>query len=376
MDHIAAPRVPPVDAPAVGGERRAPAWAARVVVTGAAVLVLAAVVWLGLELLLLVPLVTVSVAAALLLAALLAPLAVALRRVGVPHLLAALAGVLVLLGVLAGIGALVGFRVVSRLRELTGPLAASVDRIRVWLIEGPLGLDPQQVASIRNQVVGSLYDAVPSPVAGARMVLFALTALALVVFLVFFLLADGDRMWAWLVVRVPPTRQATVDGAGRTAWTTLGRYVRGVVLVAVVDAVGIGAALLLLGVPLWLSLTLLVFLGAFVPIVGATLSGAVAVLVTLVTEDVGDAIVVLVVVLVVQQLEGNVLAPLIMGRAVRLHPAVILLAVTAATLLFGIAGAVVAVPVVAVAYQVAEHLRTAPAAGPAPPAEPSSAADP
>ena len=153
--------------------------------------------------------------------------------------------------------------------------------------------------------------------------------------------------------------EETVDGAGRAAWTTLGRYVRGVVVVAVIDAVGIGAALLLLGVPLWLSLTLLVFLGAFVPIVGATLTGVVAVLVTLVTEDVSDAVVVLVVVLVVQQLEGNVLQPLIMGRAVRLHPVVILLAVTAATLLFGVAGAVVAVPVVAVAYQVAEYLRTA-----------------
>jgi putative heme transporter len=280
----------------------------------------------------------------------------------------------VLLAVLAGIGALVGFRVVSRLRELTGPLAAGVDRIRVWLTEGPLTLDPQQVASIRNQVVGTLYDAAPSPVAGARMVLFALTALVLVVFLVFFLLADGDRMWAWLVVRVPQRRQGTVDGAGRAAWTTLGRYVRGVVVVAVIDAVGIGAALLLLGVPLWLSLTLLVFLGAFVPIVGATLTGVVAVLVTLVTEDVSDAVVVLVVVLVVQQLEGNVLQPLIMGRAVRLHPVVILLAVTAATLLFGVAGAVVAVPVVAVAYQVAEYLRTARTAA-VDPAEPSPATD-
>ena len=329
------------------------------VAVGAAVLVLAALGWLGVRLLLLVPLVTVATAAALLLSALLAPLAGRLRRVGVPRALAALAAVLVLLAVLTGIGALVGFRVVSRLRELTGPLAASVDRIRAWLTEGPLALDVQQVASIRNQVVGALYDAAPSPVAGARMVLFALTALVLVVFLVFFLLADGDRMWAWLVVRVPRRRQETVDGAGQAAWTTLGRYVRGVVVVAVIDAVGIGAALLLLGVPLWLSLTLLVFLGAFVPIVGATLTGAVAVLVTLVTEGVSDALVVLVVVLVVQQLEGNVLQPLIMGRAVRLHPVVILLAVTAATLLFGIAGAVVAVPVVAVAYQVAEYLRTA-----------------
>lgn len=326
--------------------------------TGGAVLTLAALAWLALWLLLLVPLVTVSVAAALLLTALLTPLAGRLRQTGVPASLAALSAVLVLLAVLVGIGALIGFRVVSRLRELTGPLAASIDRIRVWLIEGPFSLDAQQVATIRNQVVGALYDAAPDPVAGARMVVFALTALLLVAFLVFFTLKDGERMWGWLVVRVPQRRRATVDGAGRAAWTTLARYVRGVVLVAVIDAVGIGAALVLLGVPLWLSLTLLVFLGAFVPIVGATLTGAVAVLVTLVTEDLTDALIVLVVVLVVQQVEGNVLQPLIMGRAVRLHPVVILLAVTAATLLFGIAGAVVAVPAVAVAYRVAEYVRT------------------
>ena len=137
--------------------------------------------------------------------------------------------------------------------------------------------------------------------------------------------------------------------------TTLARYVRGVVVVALIDAVGIGTTLLVLGVPLWVSLTLLTFLGAFVPLFGATVSGAVAVLATLVTNGTTD--VVLVVVLVVQQLEGNVLHPLIVGRTLRLHPVVILVAVTSGTLLWGLAGALLAVPVVAVIYQVGEYVR-------------------
>ena len=336
----------------------APTWTIRVLAVGSSLLVLAALGWLILWLLLRVPLVTIAVASAVLLAALTAPIARRLRQAGAPSSLSALGAVLVVLGALLGMGALVGFRVVSRLRELTGPLAAGIDRVRTWLIEGPLSLNPQDVAGIRDQVVSAVYDAAPSPVAGARMVLFALSALILVVFLVFFMLKDGEGMWAWLLERVPPRRRPKVDGAGRAAWLTLSGYVHGVVVIAVIDAVAIGAGLLLLGVPLWPSLTLLVFLGAFVPLFGATLSGAVAVLITLVTNGPTDAIVVVVIVLAVQQIEGNLLAPLIMGRAVRLHPVVILLSVTVGTVLFGVAGAVVAVPTVAVIYQVIEDLRS------------------
>lgn len=350
------PTAPPGPGPGPG-PAAAPAWALRVLTTAGAALALAAVGWLVLQLLLLVPLVTVVVAVALLLTALAGPLAGRLRRVGVPAALSALTAVLLLLGVLTGIGGLVGFRVVSRLRDLTGPLAAGIDRVRTWLTDGPLELDPEQVAGLRDQVVTALYRATPGPVAGARMVLFGLSALGLVVFLVFFLLKDGAAMWGWLLERVPRRRRDTVDDAGRAAWVTLVGYVRGVVLVALIDAVGIGAALVVLDVPLWVSLTLLTFLGAFVPIIGATVTGAVAVLVTLVTNGVADALVVLVVVLVVQQLEGNVLQPLITGRAVHLHPVVILLSVTAGTLVSGLWGAVVAVPVVAVLYRVAEVLR-------------------
>jgi predicted PurR-regulated permease PerM len=134
------------------------------------------------------------------------------------------------------------------------------------------------------------------------------------------------------------------------------------VTVAAVDAVLIGAGLLIVGVPLWLSLTLLTFLGAFVPYFGAVLSGAVAVLITLVTDGGRDAVIILIVVLVVQQVEGNVLQPLVMRRAVHLHPVVTLLAVLSGTLLLGIPGAVLAVPLTAAAHEVCEHLRSVPVA--------------
>ncbi|WP_158544547.1 AI-2E family transporter [Blastococcus sp. TBT05-19] len=334
-----------------------PPWTLRALATGAAVLVLAGVAWLGLELLLSIPFLTVTVSVAVLLAALVEPLARGLCRRGIPPAVAALASVLFLVGTLVGAGFLIGFRAAGKLRDLTQPLAAGIDRVRVWLVEGPLQLDPQQVTEMRNAVVTQVYALAPEPMAAARTALQLLAAVVLVAFLVFFLLKDGVTMWGWLLERVPDRRREQVDGAGRSAWSALARYVRGIVVVALIDAVGIGAALLVLGVPLWVSLTLLTFLGAFVPLFGATVSGVVAVLVTLVTNGPTDAIVVLVVVLVVQQLEGNVLQPLIVGRALRLHPVVVLLAVTAGTLLWGLAGALLATPLVAVCYQVGEHLR-------------------
>ncbi|MCZ2819607.1 AI-2E family transporter [Modestobacter sp. VKM Ac-2977] len=347
-----APRRPPLAV--------VPDWAVRAMAVGGGVLALAAVGWLLFWLLLRLPLVTFAVALALLLTALTAPISRGLRRAGLPAAVAALMAVLTLLGVLLGIGFLVGFRAVSTIQDLTRPLAAGIDRIRVWLIEGPLGLNPQQVADLRNEVVTRLYEVVPDPAAGARMAVYVLGALVLVAFLVFFLLKDGESMWRWLVERVPDRRRDQVDGAGRAAWTTLASYVRGTVVVAFIDAVGIGLGLLLLGVPLWISLTLLTFVGAFIPLLGATVSGAVAVLVTMVTNGTTDAIIILVVVLVVQQVEGNVLQPLIMGHALDLHPVVILVAVTAGGLLFGVAGALLAVPFVAVSYRVLEHVRLHP----------------
>jgi predicted PurR-regulated permease PerM len=353
----------------------APAWAVRTLAVCAAALAVAAVAWLVFWLLLRLPLLTITLVVALLLTALVSPVNRRLRAVGAPRWLAALVPVLLLLAVLTGIALLFGLRATARLQDLTRPLGAALDRIRVWLVEGPLGLEPGQVVDLRNQAVTWLYQLTPSPAAGARTALYALSTLILVLFLVFFLLKDGAAMWRWVLTRVPERRRDRVDGAGAAAWATLTSYTGGVVVVALIDAIGIGAALLVLGVPLWVSLTLLTFLGAFVPVIGATVSGAVAVLVTMVTNDVADAIVVLVVVVVVQQVEGNLLQPLIMSRAVRLHPAVVLVAVTGGFLLYGIPGALFATPAVAVAYRVVEHLRTHPEQSPPAPGtvEPPSA---
>lgn len=345
-----------------------PAWVRRTVAYGLAVLVLAAVCWLVFSVLLRLALVSFTLAVALLLTALVAPLASRLRRAGAPAAVAALVAVLLLIAVPVGIGLLLWVRVGQQIQDLQPALTAGIDGIRTWLTTGPLGLDSSQVDSLRDQVVGYIDRAVPSPVAGARTALHVLAALALAVFTVFFFVKDGARMWRWVIERTSRRYRAGVDGAGRQAWNALTGYVVGATVIAVVDAVLIGAGLFFVGVPLWLSLTLLTFVGAFVPILGATVSGAVAVLVTLVTDGSGDALIILAVVLVVQQVEGNLLQPLVMGRAVHLHPVVTLVAVTCGTLLLGISGAVVAVPLVAVAYSVAEYLRTSRPDGGSPPA--------
>ncbi len=324
-------------------------------------LTLAATGWLLFWLLLRIPLLTVAIAVALLLTALVEPVARWLRHRRLPPVLAALLAVLLLAGILTGVGFLLGFRAAAKLRDLTRPLTAGIDRIRAWFVEGPLRVDPEQVSDVRNAVVAGIYELSPDPTAAARMALHLLAAVVLVAFLLFFLLKDGAGMWVWLLERVPDRRREQVQGAGRCAWTSLSRYVRGVVVVALIDAAGIGAALFVLDVPLWVSLTLVTFIGAFIPLVGATVSGTVAVLVTLVANGLSDAVIVLVVVLVVQQVEGNLLQPLIVGRSLRVHPTAVLVAVTAGTLLWGLAGALLAVPLMAVTYRVYEYVRQHPA---------------
>lgn len=357
------------------GPGRAPAWAVRTTVVSAAVVGVAAVCWLIAGVLQRLAFVSFAVAAALLLAALIGPPARRLRRAGAPAWLAALLSVLGLVLVLAGIGSLVWVRASGQLSNLVPAVAVGLDRVRSWLVDGPLSLDPARVDGLRDRVVAQVTDAVPGPVAGTQAAVSVIGGLLLVLFLVFFLVKDGEAMWHWLLDHAPVRRRERLDGAGRRAWTTVSSYVGGVVVVAAVDAVLIGAGLLIVGVPLWISLMLLTFLGAFVPYFGALVSGAVAVLVTLVTGGARDALVILVVVLVVQQVEGNLLQPLIMRRAVHLHPVVTLVSVTCGTLLLGIPGAVIAVPLVAVAYQVSEHLRHNPAhdgAAPAGDGSPSS----
>ncbi len=207
-------------------------------------------------------------------------------------------------------------------------------------------------------VVGALFLAVALAgiFGGAVVALELLAGLLLAIVILFFLVKDGERMWRWAVGLFPPTVRADVDAIGARAWETAGGYIRGVTIVALVDAVFIGLALWLIGVPLVVPLAALTFIGGFFPIVGAFVAGFVAAMVALVSEGWLAAVLVVGASVLVQQLEGNLLQPFIVGSAVRLHPLAILLAITAGGVLWGVAGAFLAVPLVAVTARAAAVL--------------------
>ncbi|MFG1953109.1 AI-2E family transporter [Micromonospora sp. NPDC048830] len=327
--------------------RSAVVWSACLVV------VVAGLYLLGKIAALLAPL-AVALAAALFLTALLDPALLLLRRLRLPPAPAALLTVLLLLGVLVGVGVLVWNLTASQFGELSGELGQGLERARDF-VTSTLPVSDEQLDQLVRQARQAFGGS--DPVGGVRTAAevagFALFALVLL----FFLLKDGRSMWRWTLRRMTGPNRQVVAEAGRVGWRTLGAYSRGTMIIAAIDAIGIGVSLALLRVPLALPLALITFLGGFVPIIGATLAGAVAVLVALAAKGPGVALLTLAAVIAVQQIEGNLLEPLVMKRQVRLHPAVILIAVTAGTLIAGIAGAFVAVPITAVAYRVVDTVQ-------------------
>ena len=322
-----------------------------------AVLVLAAGALVAARALGHVPAVTGAIVAALLLAALTRPLAVWLGR-RLPASLASLLTVLVTTSVVVGVLALVVNRALAQAEDLRQATGEAFDELEQSLLESPLPLSSEGVTSLEGRVTDGLAVVLPSPSAAVGTAAEAAGAVVLAIFLWFFLLRDGPRMWRWALGWVPARRRDLVGRSGDSAWSALTSYVRGTVVVATGDAVGIGVSLLALGVPMAASLTSLVFLGAFVPILGATLSGGLAAVVALVTRGPVVALLVVAAVLVVQQVEGNLLQPLVLGRAMALHPAGIVLAVAVGASVAGVLGAVVAVPATAVVLRVAELLRS------------------
>ncbi|MFJ2777587.1 AI-2E family transporter [Kitasatospora sp. NPDC087315] len=306
-------------------------------------------------------LVAFAVLASLLISALLEPTVSWLRRHGVPRSLAA--GGVFMSG-LAGIG-LVGWFVVwqvtTNLSTVTTKVQAGVDQLRDWLITGPLHLTQQQITDFANQITKAIStnteQITSASLTGAQIAVEVLTAVLLAFFTTFFFLYDGERIWNWALRGLPRHSRYAMAGAGPKAWATLTAYVRGTVCVAFIDAVCIGIGIELLGVPMALPLAVIIFLGAFVPLVGALVTGTVAVLIALVTEGPFTALMVLVVLVAVQQIEGHVLQPLILGRAVRVHPLGVVLGVAAGSIIGGIGGAIVAVPLIAVTNTVVTHLR-------------------
>jgi putative heme transporter len=238
---------------------------------------------------------------------------------------------------------------------MSSPHRAGLDDLTDWLEGDPLNvsLDRDLDTSVRSAWRRSSSYLV----SGARSGLAVLTGLVLVVALLYFILRDGRALWLRIVARLPEAERARVDRAGEHAWRVLAGYVRGTALIAAIDATLIGIGLWILGVPLAFALAVIIFLGAFIPFVGATLSGLIAVLVALADGGPLIALIALGIVLGVQFLEGNFLQPIIQSRTVDLHPAVILLAVAAGGSLYGIFGAYLAVPVTAVAFAVAAALQ-------------------
>lgn len=297
---------------------------------------------------------------ALLLTALLQPLVEAGRRIAVPRLVATFGSILVLVGVLAGLGTLVTNRVIEELPALTKQVNAGVVQVEAWFSGGPLALSTGQLSAITAQVRTQVQENVSTIASSLATVASTATSLVtgafVVLFLLIFFLYDGARIWSWCVHLLPRPAVAPLDGAVHRGWLTLVHYVRATVVVASTDSVLIGIGMAVLGVPLVVPLAVVVFLGAFVPIVGALVSGSVAVLVALVTVGLTKAVILLVIVLAVQQFEGHVLQPLLLGRAVSVHPVAVILAIAGGIALAGLPGALFAVPLVAVTNTVVSYL--------------------
>ncbi|MGK5169990.1 AI-2E family transporter [Geodermatophilus sp. CPCC 205761] len=347
-----ADRVPAVDAAVPAGLRIAASWSWRLiaVIAGVYVLLYAAAY---------VAVVVVPVFVALLLAALLQPGAAALVRHGWPRSLAALAMLVVGLGVVAGIITLVVERFTAGFSDLADQVNQGLTQIRDFVVD-TFPVSQRQIdealTAAQEALVANQDTLTSGAITTAATVGEVFAGIVLALFTLFFFLKDGRSIWLWLVGLCPADARAYIDEAARRSWRTLISYVRATVAVALVDAVGIGIGLAILQVPLVIPLAALVFLGAFIPIIGSFLAGTVAVLVALVANGPITALITLAVVVLVMQLEGHVLQPLLLGRAVRVHPLAVVLAIAAGLLIAGIFGALIAVPIVACANVAGTYL--------------------
>ena len=332
-------------------------------------LVIAGAGWLLLWLISFFAVLAVPVAIALLGTALVSPLVRRMTDARVPRPLAA--GVVVL-GGLVSIGLLLTFagsQVAAGASDLADSVVEGIGQVKTWLKTGPLNASDSQI----NDVLGRVQEAITSSTAeGGVLTRTAEVGTALghvvagffiVLFSTYFFLADGDRIWAWLVRIAPRVARERVDSSGRVAWRSLTQFVRATVLVAAADALGVMLVAYLLGVPFVAAIGVLVFLGAFVPVIGATIASTVAILVALVDQGPLDALLMLAGVIVVQQIEGHVLQPFLMGRFVSIHPLGVILALGAGVLVAGIIGALVAVPLAAALNAVVQHLASHTAVG-------------
>ncbi|MFJ5797359.1 AI-2E family transporter [Streptomyces decoyicus] len=357
---------PPSYAPAVAARPDpvdAVPWGVRVAAEASwRLLVLAATLWVLARVITTIELVVLAFIAATLITALLQPTVAWLRQRGLPR---GPATALTFIGgfvVMGLVGWFVVWQVQDNIDSVSSRIQEGITELKGWLLKSPFHVTESQINHIAKNLqdaVGANTEAITSVgLEGVTVVLEVFTGILLAMFTTLFLLYDGRRIWNWLLKLVPGAAREGVAGAGPRAWRTLTAYVRGTVVVALIDAIFIGIGLYFLNVPLAVPLAVFIFLFAFIPLVGAVVSGALACVIALVANGVFTALMVLAVVLAVQQIEGHVLQPFILGRAVRVHPLAVILSVAAGGLIAGIGGAVVAVPLVAVTNTVVGYLRS------------------
>ncbi|GAB4012219.1 AI-2E family transporter [Nocardioides ultimimeridianus] len=333
----------------------AASWAWRLLIIGGALYVL-------LQLVAFFALVTVPIAVALLVSALAAPSVAHLERLRVPRGVAAL--IVVLLGIATVVALLTfaGQQVANGAADLADSTVKGLGEVRSWLQTGPLHASDSQI----NDWIQKAQDTITKQSEGGQVLGrvtelgsalgHVLAAFFITLFATYFFLADGRQIWTWIVRIAPRAARARVDSSGQVAWLSLVQFVRATVIVALVDALGVAIGAGILKVPFVLAIGVLVFLGAFVPMIGATVAGTVAVLVALVDRGPLTAALMAAVVIGVQQLEGHVLQPFLMGRWVSLHPLGVIVAIASGVLVAGVAGALVAVPLAAAGNAVVLHL--------------------
>ncbi len=314
-------------------------------------LVLAALLWLVAHLLGLLWVVVLPVVLALFVSTLLWPAAKFLRAHKWPPALASIAVVLAFLALVIGVGAVIIVPVATQVEDVTDGVSGGIESVQEWLAGPPLNLGDDQVGAALDEGLAKLQekagDIVGIVLGGVTTIGNALITLILILTLVFFYLKDGPRLLPWLEQQTGRRSAPHIAELGKRYYHSLSSFMRTVIIVGLIDGVLIGVGLLLIGVPLVLPLAVLTFLGAFVPIIGAFVAGGVAVLVALVSEGFTAALIVLVIIVVVQQLEGSVFAPLLQGKSLQLHGAVVILAVIAGGSVAGITGAFLSVPVAA-----------------------------
>lgn len=356
-----APRIPASDAAPDSshaeqfvplGMRVAAAWSWRVVVLLAAA---AAVLWLIVQ----VRIIVIPVLIAVLLTALLAPVVHFFERQQLPRWMGVVSALLLLFAAVGGLLALIVTQLRKGLGDVVERTTAAWAELLHW-VEQTFGLQATQIDNLITQTIHTIEKHQSEIWSGALGVATTasqvVTGSLLTLFSLIFLLIDGRRIWLWVLGFLPRSVHAPLDAAGRAGWVSVGQYVRVQVFVAFVDAVGIGIGAALLGVPLPIPIAILVFLGSFIPFLGAITTGALAVFIALAYNGPVNALIMLGVVILVNQIEGHVLQPLVMGSAVRVHPLGVVLAVSTGALLAGVPGALFAVPLAASANSIVNVL--------------------